>query len=61
MRVIMAYHSLKFICWAFFQLTIEREWNDMEKEDIRILSHYIDTLNYMKKATVSVRPEYLST
>lgn len=61
MRVIMAYHSLKFICWALFQLTIEGEWNDMQKEDIRILSHYIDTLNYMKKATVSVRPEYLYT
>ena len=46
----MAYHSLKFISWAFsFPHSIECELNDMKREDIRIPSHYIDTLNYMKK------------
>lgn len=59
MRVIMAHHSLKFICWAFFQLSVESESNDMEKEDIRKLSHYIDT--HMKNTTVGIRPEYLYT
>lgn len=32
----------------------------MEKEDIGISSHYIDTLNYVKKATVGVQPYYIN-
>lgn len=47
MRVIMANHSLKFKCGAFFfPAWVWMKWHE---EDIWILSHYIDTLNYMKK------------
>lgn len=41
MRAIMANHSLKFKCWAFFQL--ECEWNDMKK----IFKYYLIILTHL--------------
>ena len=42
MRVIMANHSLKFICWAFFFFSSVLSVNEMtEKNDIRILYYLI--------------------
>lgn len=47
MRVIMTNPSLKFICWAFISAWVWMKWH--EEEDIWILSHYIETLNYRKR------------